>query len=231
MAHPADLLPLADNTELLLRGALFTLELTAIGAVLGLSLGAVGALVQARNIRPLASLFGFYIELVRNTPFLAQLLCIFFGLPALGVPISPWQAAALAMVINLGAHATHSIGESLQALPRPPSDASHPGLLRAALRNAWPALSNQVIIVMLGSSVCSVIATQELSYVANAIQARNAHAFQTYALVTLVYLCMALMSRQLLHWIGQRLFAEDATLQYRPDGAPARPAESPHRHD
>jgi len=67
-----------------------------------------------------------------------------------------------------------------------------------------PALSSQIIIVMLGSAVCSQIATEELSFAANFIQSRNFRAFETYALTTLVYLCMALMIRQLLNWIGRR---------------------------
>ncbi|MEX3774500.1 amino acid ABC transporter permease [Pseudomonas sp. MYb118] len=215
MAYSSAVLPLADNTELLLRGALFTLELTAIGAVLGISIGLVGALVQARNIRPFADLFRLYVELIRNTPFLMQLLCIFFGLPAIGVPVSAWQAAALAMVINLGAHATLIIRDQLQVIPVPRLEA-----MRPVLNSAWPALSNQIIVVMLGSSVCSMIATQELSFVANVLQSRNLHVFETYALTTLMYLCMALMIRQFLNRAGQWLFAEASTR--RCASAPAR---------
>ena len=52
MAYQFDFLPVVQNTDLLLRGALFTLELTAIGAVLGVGLGIVGALVRAWKIQP-----------------------------------------------------------------------------------------------------------------------------------------------------------------------------------
>ncbi|WP_460119804.1 amino acid ABC transporter permease [Pseudomonas sp. S2_C03] len=224
MANPSDFLSMADNTQLLLRGALFTLELTTIGALLGVGTGVIGALIRARNIRPLAAMVGVYVELIRNTPFLMQLLCIFYGLPAIGVSISPWQAAALAMVINLGAHSTHVIGDTLQVMPR--YEALRHGGLRHALSNAWPALTHQIILVMLSSSVCSVIATQELSFVANAIQSRNVRAFETYALTALMYLCMALMIRQLLSWIAQRLFAEEETPPYG-----SETIEPLHRHD
>ena len=88
MAYQFDFLPVVENTDLLLRGALFTLELTAIGAVLGVGLGIVGALVRAWNIRPFAGIFGVYVELIRNTPFLVQLFFIFFGLPSLGLQSS-----------------------------------------------------------------------------------------------------------------------------------------------
>ena len=118
MAYQFDFLPVLQNSDLLLRGALFTLELTAIGTVFGVSLGIVGAVVRAWNIRPFAALFGLYVELIRNTPFLVQLFFIFFGLPSLGLKITEWQAAVLAMVINLGAYSTEIIRAGIQAIPK-----------------------------------------------------------------------------------------------------------------
>ena len=83
-------------------------------------------------------------------------------------------------------------------------------MLPPALQRVWPALVSQIIIVMLGSAVCSQIATEELSFAANFIQSRNFRAFETYTLTTLVYLCMALMIRQLLNWIGRRYIARSS---------------------
>ena len=215
MAYQFDFLPVLQNSDLLLRGALFTLELTAIGTVFGVSLGIVGAVVRAWNIRPFAALFGLYVELIRNTPFLVQLFFFFFGLPGLGVHISEWQAAVLAMVINLGAYSTEIIRAGIQAIPKGQLEAASAlamsrfeafrhVVLQPALAKVWPALSSQIIIVMLGSAVCSQIATEELSFFANFIQSRNFRSFETYVLTTLIYLCMALLIRQLLNWFGRR---------------------------
>ncbi|WP_338660457.1 amino acid ABC transporter permease [Pseudomonas bubulae] len=215
MAYQFDFLPVLQNSDLLLRGALFTLELTAIGTVFGVSLGIVGAVVRTWNIRPFAALFGLYVELIRNTPFLVQLFFIFFGLPGLGVHISEWQAAVLAMVINLGAYSTEIIRAGIQAIPKGQLEAASAlamsrfeafrhVVLQPALAKVWPALSSQIIIVMLGSAVCSQIATEELSFFANFIQSRNFRSFETYVLTTLIYLCMALLIRQLLNWFGRR---------------------------
>ena len=215
MAYQFDFLPVLQNSDLLLRGALFTLELTAIGTVFGVSLGIVGAVVRAWNIRPFAALFGLYVELIRNTPFLVQLFFIFFGLPGLGVHISEWQAAVLAMVIKLGAYSTEIIRAGIQAIPKGQLEAASAlamsrfeafrhVVLQPALAKVWPALSSQIIIVMLGSAVCSQIATEELSFFANFIQSRNFRSFETYVLTTLIYLCMALLIRQLLNWFGRR---------------------------
>ena len=220
MAYQFDFLPVLQNSDLLLRGALFTLELTAIGTVFGVSLGVVGAVVRAWNIRPFAALFGLYVELIRNTPFLVQLFFIFFGLPGLGVHISEWQAAVLAMVINLGAYSTEIIRAGIQAIPKGQLEAASAlamsrfetfryVVLQPALAKVWPALSSQIIIVMLGSAVCSQIATEELSFFANFIQSRNFRSFETYVLTTLIYLCMALLIRQLLNWFARHYLSRN----------------------
>src|SRR6195952_1532518 len=221
MAYQFDFIPVLQNADLLLRGALFTLELTAIGTLLGVSLGIVGAIVRAWKIQPFSTLFGIYVELIRNTPFLVQLFFIFFGLPSLGLQISEWQAAVLAMVINLGAYFTEIIRAGIQAIPRGQLEASAAlamtrfetfryVVLAPALGKVWPALSSQIIIVMLGSAVCSQIATEELSFAANFIQSRNFRAFETYIITTLIYLCMALLIRQLLAWIGRRYISRNS---------------------
>jgi len=77
-------------------------------------------------------------------------------------------------------------------------------ILRPALQKIWPALSSQIAIVMLGSSVCSQIAVEELSYAANFIQGRNFRAFEAYIVATLLYLALAILLRYLLRLIGNR---------------------------
>jgi polar amino acid transport system permease protein len=221
MAYQFNFQPVLANSDLLLRGALFTLELTVIGALLGVGLGIVGGVVRAWKIRPFAALFGVYVELIRNTPFLVQLFFIFFGLPSLGIKITEWQAAVLAMVINLGAYSTEIIRAGIQAIPRGQLEAASAlamsraeafrhVILLPALGKVWPALSSQIIIVMLGSAVCSQIATQELSFYANFIQSRNFRAFETYVLTTLIYLAMSILIRALLNWLGRRFITRNS---------------------
>lgn len=214
MAYQFDFTPVLQQADLLLRGAWFTLELTVIGTLFGVGLGVAGAVLRAWRIRPFDRLFGVYVELIRNTPFLVQLFFIFFGLPSLGIRLSEWQAAVLAMVVNLGAYSTEIIRAGIQAIPRGQLEAAAAlamnrfeafryVVLRPALATVWPALSSQIVIVMLGSAVCSQIAAEELSFAANFIQSRNFRAFETYLLTTLLYLSMALLLRQVLAWAGR----------------------------
>jgi len=213
MAYQFDFQPVLAQSDLLLKGALYTLELTVIGGFFGILIGIVGATCRAWRLKPFAQAFGVYVELIRNTPFLIQLFFIFFGLPSLGVHISEWQAAVLAMVINLGAYSTEIIRAGIQAVPKGQLEAAaalamtraetfRHVILRPALAKVWPALSSQVVIVMLGSAVCSQISTEELTFAANFIQSRNFRAFETYLLTTLIYLLMAIGVRQALHWLG-----------------------------
>lgn len=216
MAYEFDFAPVLAQVDLLLKGAGFTLQLTAVGTLLGVAIGVLGAGVRAWRVRPFDALFGLYVELIRNTPFIVQLFFIFFGLPALGLRLTEWQAAVLAMVINLGAYSTEIIRAGIQAIPKGQLEAAaalamsrfeafRHVVLQPALAKVWPALSSQIVIVMLGSAVCSQIATEELSFAANFIQSRNFRAFETYLLTTALYLLMAILLRQLLAWLGQRL--------------------------
>jgi polar amino acid transport system permease protein len=68
----------------------------------------------------------------------------------------------------------------------------------------WPAISGQIVIVMLGSAVCGQIAAHELSYFANLIQSRNFRAFEAYIIATLLYLALAIGLRALLGAVGRR---------------------------
>lgn len=210
-----DFLAVLTQWPLLLSGVLWTLGLTAISAVLGVVIGVVFAWARLSGPLWLKWIAGTYVEFIRNTPFIVQLFFIFFGLPMAGIKLSPEAASVLAMVINLGAYATEIIRAGIQATPRGQIEA---GLslaldryqiftriiLPPALKKVWPALVSQIIIVMLGSAVCGQISTPELSFIANLIQSRNFRGFESYIVVTVIYLFMSIGVRALLNWVGPR---------------------------
>jgi len=154
------------------------------------------------------------VELIRNTPFIVQLFFVFFGLPSLGIKLNEWQAATLAMVINLGAYSTEIIRSGIEAVPKGQIEAAlalamsrsqifFHVVLRQALMKVWPALSSQIVIVMLGSSVCSQISAEELTFGANFIQSRTFRALEVYLLAALIYFLLALVLRQVLSAFGR----------------------------
>lgn len=207
----------AEYYPTLIKGVLVTVELTLIGAVLGILLGISCAWARALGPGWLKPFVATYVELIRNTPFLIQLFFIFFGLPGIGIQMDEMTAANLAMIINLGAYSCEIIRAGIQATPRGQFEAGaslamtrfetfRHVVLVPSLQRIWPALSSQVVIVMLGSSVVSQIAAEDLTFAANFIQSRSFRAFEAYFVSTAIYLALAILLRQVLAVVGKMIF-------------------------
>jgi polar amino acid transport system permease protein len=203
--------------RVLLDGLIFTIVLTIVSTVSGVAVGTAGA--SARTFGPawLGGVVICYVELIRNTPFIVQLFFIFFGLPALGLKLSETTAAFLAMTINLGAYSTEIIRAGIEAVPKGHLEAGvslamskwevlRYIVLKQAFRKIYPALSSQIIIVMLGSAVVSQISAQDLTYAANFVASRNFRNFEVYILAAVIYLLLAVAMRAVLRGLGRYLF-------------------------
>lgn len=210
-----DFLPVLAQWPLLLQGLMLTLLLTAVATPLGLLAGIACGWLRIHGTAALRCAVGAYVELVRNTPFIIQLFFIFFGLPALGLKLGTETACILAMSLNLGAYSAEMVRAGMLATPKGHIEAAQSlalnrwqvfryVVLPPALKRVWPALVGQIILVMLGSAVCSQISMEELTYSANLISSRTFRSFEAYILVTLVYLLLAIGMRQLLNWAGPR---------------------------
>jgi polar amino acid transport system permease protein len=200
---------------LLAKGVAVTVALTAVSATFGVTLGVACAWARLYASAWLKTLVGVYVESVRNTPFIVQLFFLYFGLPGIGVKLSPEVASVLAMVVNLGAYAAEIVRAGIAATPEGQIEAAQSlalsdmqvftrVVLPPSFKRVWPALVSQIIIVMLGSAVCGQISTPELSYAANLIQSRNFRAFEAFIIATLLYLALSAALRRLLNWAGPR---------------------------
>jgi polar amino acid transport system permease protein len=210
----SDLLPYWD---VLASGLAFTIVLTVVSTVAGIAVGTAGASARTFGPKWLDRAVGVYVELIRNTPFIVQLFFVFFGLPAAGVRLSETAAAFLAMTINLGAYSTEIIRAGIEAVPKGHVEAGlslamtrgqvlRYVVLKQAFQKIYPALSSQIVIVMLGSAVVSQISAEDLTYAANFIQSRNFRAFEVYIVTTLIYLLLAIATRAILRAIGRWSF-------------------------
>jgi polar amino acid transport system permease protein len=208
---------LYDALGAIAQGAVMTVFLIAVTTVAGTVLAVLGAAARRSKYRLLRRAVTGYVEIVRNTPFLVQLFFIFFGLPAIGIRLDPVLAAILAMTLNMAAYSTEIVGSGLDAVPRGQREAALALGLRSrqvfvkivlpqAMKIIFPALSSQIVIMMLESAVVSQIAVRELTYEADMLQARTFRAFETYFVVTLVYLGMSVALRRILLAGGRSLF-------------------------
>ncbi|NRQ15899.1 amino acid ABC transporter permease [Ensifer sesbaniae] len=199
---------LKDAAGAIAHGAATTVFLIACTTVLGVLISILFAAGRRSRYGVLRQAVAVYVEVIRNTPFLVQLFFIFFGLPSLGIRLDPIVAAILAMTLNMAAYTTEIVGAGLDAVPKGQSEAAYAlGLkprqvfvkiiLPQALKVIFPALTSQVIIMMLESAVVSQIAVRELAHEADLLQARTFRSFETYFVVTLIYLGLSMAMRRL----------------------------------
>ena len=209
---------LAGSVPALARGTATTVGLIVVVALLGSVLSVAGAAARRSRHRVVREAVAAYVEVIRNTPFLVQLFFIFFGLPGLGLRLGNVTAAVLAMTLNMTAYGIEVVRAGLDAVPKGQWEGGAAlGLswariflsvvLPQALRVIFPALTSQTIIIMLESAVVSQIAVQDLTFEADVLQARTFRAFETYLVVTLIYLALAtLMRRAMLAGAGRWVF-------------------------
>ncbi len=104
----------------LLAGLWVTVQLTVLATIGGLAIGILGAAIRSGRPGMLSRVWGGYVEIIRNTPFVVQLFFIVFGLPNLGLKMTAGEAALLAMMVNLGAYSTEIVRAGIQVTPKGP---------------------------------------------------------------------------------------------------------------
>jgi len=200
--------PILDRWPDFLGGALLTVELAAISSVLGLAFAIPLALLRGFGPRPARWLATGYVELIRNTPLLVQLYLVYFALPKAGLKLDSNQAAIVALSANLAAYAAEIIRAGLAAVPRGQVEAGFSlGLKRLriirhvvlapAVRAVYPALGSQFVLQILGSSLVSAIAAEELTAVSNNIMMETFRNFEVFIVAGALYLAMVLLFRLL----------------------------------
>ena len=211
--------PVLADWPALLDGAILTVELSASSIVLGM-LGAVGlSAVRELGPRPLRWVVDLYIEIIRNTPLLVQLLMVFFGLPLFGIRMGATSAAILGMSANLAAYAAEIIRAGVVSVHKSQSEAGlslaltqrqvlQYVILPPAIAKVWPALSGQFILLMLASSIASFISAEELSGAASLVEQQTFRSFETYICVTVLNLALAGLFKLTLAGIGKLAFPQ-----------------------
>jgi len=185
--------------------------------VLSLALAILGALARTDGPKPFRALVGAYVEVVRNTPFLVQVLFIFFGLPATGVRLEANTCALIALTLNGSAYAIEIVRAGIESVGHGQAEAARAlGLRRLqifrlvvlpqALRIVVPPLGSQFILLMLNSSVVSVISANELTGAAQDIQGRTFRSFEAYAVAAGIYLVLSLGFSVVFAGLGRAAF-------------------------
>lgn len=207
--------------HMVLLGLRMTLLLFVSAWIFGMVLAAVLTVLRAIDLKPLTWLIAAYVEYHRNVPALIQLFVWYFGVAALlpfkvNLIINDYGAeiifATLALGCNKAAYMSEDFRSGLRAIPVTQMEAaramglSFVGAMRfVILPQAWrlalPALMGQTLLLFKMTSLAAAIGVAELTYQARYIEHLTFRIFETFGVVTLIYIvgCSILM------WVGEKL--------------------------
>ena len=204
-----------ESLPALLQGALMTAQLTVISAVFGLGIGVTLGLLRVSSNSFLRFFSVAYVTVFRGLPLLVSLLFLYYGLPAVGIHLSAFAVAIIALSVTNGAYVTEIVRAGIQSI--------EPGQLRAArslgmsyplamrrivlpqaLRRVLPPITNEAITLLKNTALVSTIALTDLLRVGMNIMTWKANTFSPFAGVALIYLALTLPLLALNGWLERR---------------------------
>lgn len=205
----------AENLPAILSALPITLGMWVLAMVIGAALGLVLATARLYGGRIGYPLATCYVEVFRGTPMLVQMFFIYFGLPEIGIVLSPFAAAVIAIGLNSAAYQAEYFRGAVRSIPQGQMAAARAIgmtrlqalrdiLLPQALRRVIPQWSNEAIIELKYTSIAYAIGVSEMTSRAEQIGYKTFHFFEAFLLVAIVYVVMTGIVAQVLHVIEQR---------------------------
>ncbi|MDI9569067.1 MAG: amino acid ABC transporter permease [Bacillota bacterium] len=205
----------------LLRVTTTTIQLALLGVGAGTIIGTIVGLIRVNKTKILYPLATLYVEVIRGTPMLVQLVLIFYGLPQIiGFRLEPFTAAFLTFGINSGAYTSEIVRGGVQSIDRGQMEAARSLgmtylqamwyiILPQAFRRILPPLGNEFIILLKDTALASTVTMQELMRTGQIHVARTGQPFPIYIMVALIYLAMTLPLSLVVRNLERRMGAGD----------------------
>ena len=187
-----------DIFQALILAARWTVVLSLIAFLGGASVGLFLTFMQISSRTALVKTARIYVELFQGTPLLMQLFLVFFGLSLLGIDVSPWTAAAMALTLFSSAFLSEIWRGCIESIPRGQWEASRclglsyfeimrhiilPQALKIAIA---PTVGFSVQIVK-GTALASIIGFVELTKAGTMLNNATFEPFKVFGLVALIY--------------------------------------------
>lgn len=204
-----------------LSGLVGTLWISAVVVLLGTILGMFIALLRMGRSKLLNAIADIYIEVLRGTPILLQLYFFWIGLPKiLPFEMSDTACIVTALVINSSAYISEIIRAGIGAVDKGQWEAAKSiGLskknmmtrviLPQAVKNILPALCNEFISTVKGTSLASVFFVGELMTSYKSVQSATFLALQSLTIVGIIYFILNFVLSRLLRLLEWRLMLSD----------------------
>jgi polar amino acid transport system permease protein len=198
-----------------LEASWVVMEVTVLVILLSWLCGLLAAFGKtARNpaVRWTAS---FYIWFIRGTPTLIQIFIVYFGLPQVGMRLSPFAAGVIALGVNSGAYVAEIVRAGLLAMPKGQLESalalgmSWPQamariIMPQVVRMILPPITNEAVTTLKNTSLLSTITVVELTLQAQIVIAATYRPFDFYIIAAMLYLAMTTLLTQLSTWAERR---------------------------
>ncbi len=191
-----------DSAPYLLKGAMYTVVLSIGGMFFGLLLGFMFALMRLSRFKVLNWLSRIYVSFFRGTPLLVQLFIIYYGLPQVGIQLSPLLSALVGFSLNMAAYTSEILRAAISSIDRGQWEAAasigmnrmqtlRRSILPQAMRTALPPLGNSFISLGKDTALAATIQVPELFRQAQLITARTYEIFTMYLAAAFIYWILA----------------------------------------
>ena len=210
---------------LFLQGALYTIGLSFVSVLMGILIGLVLAFFRLSKAKILNLITTAYIELIRGTPLLAQIMLVKFGLYDLitaktKISIPDIAIGIIAVSINSGAYVCEIIRSGISSVDKGQMEAGRSlGMSKSmtmrlivlplAVKNILPALCNEFVTVIKETSIISYIGVTDLFYIANAVSSMTYKSFESMLAVALIYFIITFTLSKLVRLLERRLSQSD----------------------
>jgi glutamate/aspartate transport system permease protein len=215
---------IADAWPFLLKGMIFSLELTAVGFIGGLLLGIGIAMARHLQVPVLAQVFGGYVTLMRSIPLIMVLFWFFFLMPLIlmwatgasrPVQIGPVWTAFVTFTMFEAAYYAEIIRAGLKSIPKGQYGACKAlgmrtwqtyrlVILPQVIRVVSPILLTQTIILFQDTSLVYVLSATDLLGAASKIAQRDGRLVEMYLTVAIVYMVLCSLASQAVAILKQR---------------------------
>jgi His/Glu/Gln/Arg/opine family amino acid ABC transporter permease subunit len=201
--------------SLFLTGVWLTAKLAGLSLTLGLPIGLLLALARVQSSKILKAPAALYVEVMRGTPLLVQILFIYFVLPSFGISIPAFWSGIIALTLNCAAYISEifragilSIDagqmEAARALGMSYSQAMRRIILPQTFRRVVPPLTNEGIALLKDSSLVSVIGLTELARTGQELASRYAAPLTIWPVVAVFYLLLTFPLTRVAEYLERR---------------------------
>ncbi len=212
------------------QGLVVTVLLSLLTVVLGFVLAFILAMMRLSRLKVLRLISSVYVQIVRCTPMMVQVLIIYYLLTSLisfprvfifgFIEVGRFIPAAISLALNSGGYMSDVIRGGIEGIDQGQTEAArslgmssgqtmYHIIIPQAIKNILPAFANEFVTIIKESSVCSVIGVAEITKQAQNVQSATFISLEPLFVATFLYFCLCFPTSQIIAYFERRMRASD----------------------